>query len=443
MQAFIRPKKGEPFPRPVQDIGVPLSDRKTTISPYTMAKPIPEGNFPMVAKTFYGLEEVLAEELRALGAMRVTPARRAVSFYGDTGFLYKANLCLRTALSVLVPIKTDKVFNETQLYKSVYNIPWERYLSARDTLAVDATVASQVFTNSHYVTLKVKDAIVDRIRDKMNARPDIDREDPSLRVNVHLADRTLTLSLDSSLGLHKRGYRAATNIAPINEVLAAGLLLLSGWKGLTNLMDPMCGSGTILIEAAMIAANIPACIHKKRFGFESWNDFDPELFEKIKTVSLKKMRDPDIAILGRDKAPSAIAKTIENITNAGLDDFIKVSRQDFFHSRRPENGRWTLLFNPPYGQRLEIDERDFYKKVGDTLKTNYPDTEAWMITASKEGLKSIGLRTSRSIPLMNANLESRLVKYELYTGSRRAPKSDGSSQDSDTAQQPPSAPTTA
>ena len=227
---------------------------------------MPEGNFQMVAKTFYGLEDVLAEELRNLGAMRVETARRAVSFYGDKGFLYKANLCLRTALSVLVPLKTDKVASDTQLYRSVYNLPWERYLTSRDTLAVDATVASEIFTNSHYVTLRVKDAIVDRIRDKMNARPDIDRDNPSLKVNVHLADRTLTLSLDSSLGLHRRGYRQATNIAPINEVLAAGLVLLSGWRGQTNLMDPMCGSGTLLIEAAMVAANIPAASTKSASG---------------------------------------------------------------------------------------------------------------------------------------------------------------------------------
>ena len=393
-----------------------------------MAKDIPEGNFLMTAKTFYGLEEVLAEELRNLGAMRVQAARRAVSFYGDKGFMYKANLCLRTALSILVPIKTDKVFNETQLYKSVYNVPWERYLSSRDTLAIDATVHSEAFTNSHYVTLKVKDAIVDRIRDKMNSRPDIDRDNPSLKVNVHIADRTLTLSLDSSLGLHKRGYRQATNIAPINEVLAAGMLLLAGWKGLTHFMDPMCGSGTILIEAAMIAANIPACINKKRFGFETWKDFDPELFEKIRDVCLKKMREPGIELIGRDKAPSAVAKATENITAAGLEDFVKVSRQDFFHSKRPGEGRWTLVFNPPYGERLDsIDEREFYKQIGDTLKTAYPDTVAWMITAAKDGLKSVGLRTSRSIPLMNANLEAKFVKYELYQGSRKTPKDDGES----------------
>lgn len=390
-----------------------------------MSKGIPEGNFLMTAKTFYGLEETLAEELRALGAMRVEAGRRAVSFYGDKGFLYKANLNLRTALSVLVPLKTEKIFNETQLYKAVYNIPWERYMSAKDTLSVDATVNSGKFTNSHYVALKTKDAVVDRIRDKMNARPSVDRDHPTLRINIHISDLTMTVSLDSSLGLHKRGYRTATNMAPINEVLAAGLVMLSGWKGGSNFIDPMCGSGTILIEAAMIAANIPAGINKKEFGFEKWRDFDPELFEKMREISLKKMREPGIKILGSDKSPSAIAKARENIKAAGLEDFIKTDRQDFFHSRRPEEGRWTLMFNPPYGERLDrIEVEKFYKQIGDTLKNNYQDTSAWMITASREGLKSMGLRTSRSIPLMNANLESRFVKYEMYAGTRKIRKDE-------------------
>ena len=386
-----------------------------------MKNEIPAGNFLMTAKTFYGLEEVLAEELRALGAMQVSKANRAVSFYGDKGFMYKANLNLRTALSVLVPIKTDRVFSEAQLYKSIYNIPWERYMSAADTLAVDAVVNGEKFTNSHYVALKTKDAIVDRIRDKMNARPSVDRDHPTLKINIHLNDITLTVSLDSSLGLQKRGYRSATNIAPINEVLAAGLVMLSGWRGGSNFIDPMCGSGTILIEAAMIAANIPAGINKKEFGFERWKDFDAELFEKIKEVSLKKMRDPGIQILGFDKAPSAVYKAKDNVKAASLDEFIKIDRADFFHSHRPEDGEWTLMFNPPYGERLDaIDPVVFYRQIGDTLKNNYKDATAWIISASLEGLKALGLRHSRSIPLMNANLEARFVKYEMYQGSKKS-----------------------
>ncbi len=390
-----------------------------------MKKPIPEDNYLMTAKTFYGLEDVLCEELRALGAARVEKSRRAVSFYGDKGFMYKANLCLRTALSILVPIKTDKVFNENQLYKSIYNMPWERYMSAADTLAVEAVVNGDKFTNSHYVTLKTKDAIVDRIRDKMNARPSIDRVHPHLKVSIHLNDVNLTVSLDSSLGLHKRGYRTSTNIAPINEVLAAGMLLLADWKGLTNFMDPMCGSGTILIEAAMIAAGIPACINKKEFGFQYWKDYDEELYEKMREVSLKKMREPGIKIQGYDKAPSAVRKARENVREAGLEDFIEIGQRDFFTSSRPEEGRWTLMFNPPYGERIDsIDIPTFYKKIGDTLKNGYTDTSAWMITAALDGIKSLGLRHSRSIPLMNAALESRLVRYDMYSGSRKSKYND-------------------
>lgn len=380
-----------------------------------------ENNFKMIAKTLYGFEPVLAKELMALGAMDVKEGTRNVSFVGDTGFMYKANLCLRTAIKILKPYQSFKIFSEDDLYKQIYDLPWENFMDVNDTLAIDATVHSDTFTHSKYISLKTKDAIVDRFRDKFGKRPDVDLDFPTLRLNIHIEKNFCNVSFDSSgQSLHKRGYKTATNIAPINEVLAAGMLLLSGWDGQCDFMDPMCGSGTILIEAAMIACNIPPNLNRKEFAFERWKDWDEDLFEKIEASVLKKMREFHFKIKGYDTSPSAVHKAIDNIENANLSEFIKVERQDFFASQKEGERHLHMLFNPPYGERLEIDMPKFYKEIGDTLKQSYPGTDAWFITSNLEAIKHVGLRPSRKIKLYNGALESKLLKYQIYQGSKKA-----------------------
>ncbi|EKB03494.1 THUMP domain-containing class I SAM-dependent RNA methyltransferase [Myroides odoratimimus] len=374
----------------------------------------------MVAKTFFGFEEVLAKELQLLGALNVQQGTRMVSFKGDKGFMYKANLSLRTALKILKPIATFAVYNEANLYKGVQSIDWSEYLTANQSFVIDATVFSDNFNNSQFVALKAKDAIVDQFRNKSGVRPSIDKDYPDLRINVHLQKDLCTISLDSSgASLHHRGYRTATNIAPINEVLAAGMLLMSGWDGRSDFMDPMCGSGTILTEAAMIACNIPANINRKEFAFERWNDWDAELFDKVQESLLKRIREFHYTIKGYDKAPSAVLKAIDNVRNANLDEYIEIKAANFFDTQKETEGPLHMVFNPPYGERLDIDLERFYREVGDTLKQGYPGTEAWFITGNVEALKFVGLRPSRKIKLYNGKLEARLVKYELYEGSKK------------------------
>jgi len=381
-------------------------------------------NYQMTAKTLFGFEPLLEKELKNLGAMDVKPGVRVVSFTGDKGFMYKANLCLRTAIKILKPIKSFKVFSEEDLYKKIYNIEWEQYMNAQDTLAIDATVHSQKFTHSKYIALKSKDAIVDYFRNKTGTRPDVDLDFPHLRINIHIEDLYCTVSLDSSgQSLHKRGYKTATNIAPINEVLAAGMLLMSGWDGRSDFLDPMCGSGTILAEAAMIACNIPPNLNKKEFGFEKWKDWDVDLFEKIEESSLNKIRGFEHKIIGYDKAPSAIAKAKDNIKNANLDEFVTIERHDFFETEKNTEGHLHMLFNPPYGERLELlNLEEFYKDIGDTLKQSYPGTQAWFIVSNMEAIKNVGLKPSRKIKLFNGKLESRLLKYDIYEGTKKFKK---------------------
>ncbi|MEX0312677.1 MAG: class I SAM-dependent RNA methyltransferase [Allomuricauda sp.] len=378
------------------------------------------GNFKMLAKTFYGFEPILAKELRNLGAGHVKEGVRNVSFEGDTGFMYKANLCLRTALKIFKPIATFQVFNEKQLYQNVYRMDWPQYFDHDKTFAINTTMHSEVFNNSMFVSQKAKDALVDKFRATERQRPSVNTQDPDIRINMHLYKNHCTVSLDSSGdSLHHRGYRIATNIAPINEVLAAGLLLTSGWDGLTDFIDPMCGSGTFLIEAGMIACNIPANVNRENYAFMHWKDYDGGLHEKIVDASLNKTREFHHKIIGYDKAPSAVRKAQENVENANLSEYISIERKDFFRTEKPVDSKLHMVFNPPYGERLQIDVEDFYAKMGDTLKQHYPATDAWMITSNLDALKHVGLRPSRKVKTFNGKLESRLVKYEMYSGSKK------------------------
>jgi putative N6-adenine-specific DNA methylase len=383
-----------------------------------------EKDFNMLAKSLFGFEPVLARELRNLGAQNIKEGVRNVKFKGDLGFMYKANLALRTAIRILVPIHTFTLNNQDDLYKNLSKISWDEYLDENSTLAIHSSVHSHIFNHSHYVSLKSKDAIVDYFREKYQQRPNIDLKHPDVQFDIHIENNVCTVSLDSSgESLHKRGYRTDTNIAPINEVLAAGLVLLTGYDGTQDFIDPMCGSGTILIEAAMIANRIPANINRPEFAFEKWKNYDKNLFQVIHDSLLKKVINSTKGIIGFDKAPSAVRKAQANVENASLEEFIKIERKNFFEEKNPFEGSVIVLFNPPYGERLEINVPEFYGKIGDTLKQQYTNTHAWLITSDFDsGLKSVGLRTSRKIKVFNGSLECRLVKYEMYSGSRKASK---------------------
>jgi len=381
-------------------------------------------NFKMVAKTLFGFEELLANELRKLGASNVELGTRNVSFEGDKGFMYKANLCCRTAIKILKPITSFNIFTEEDLYKKVYEIPWEKYMSVDGTLAVNATVFSEVFTHSQYIALKTKDAVVDRFRDREGVRPNVDLDHPTLRINVHIDRNICTISLDSSgESLHKRGYKVENTIAPINEVLAAGMIMLAGWNGQCDFLDPMCGSGTILTEAAMIACNIPPNLNRDEFGFENWPDFDVDLYETIEDAALSKIRDFHFKIYGSDTDSKSLEAAKANIDNANLSEFIELKNQDFFASEKETEKSLWIVFNPPYDERISVNDiEQFYASIGTTLKHGYPSSQAWMITSNLEALKFVGLRPSRKIKLFNGKLEGRLVKYEMYEGSKKTKK---------------------
>ena len=378
-------------------------------------------NFKMVAKTFYGFEEILSKELLKLGAQNIEKGSRSVSFYGDKGFMYKANLSLRTAIKILKPIKSFKFKDQDDFYNKIYKVDWEKYLDKDGSFLVSSIVFhSNLFNHSKYVSLKVKDAVVDRFRDLFKCRPNIDLIQPDLKINIHVNKNTCNVSLDSSgESLHKRGYKAFGTIAPINEVLAAGIILMSEWKADSDFLDPMCGGGTILIEAAMIACNIAPNLNRKEFAFEKWKDWDEELFELIEKSVIKKAVKFDHRIYGYDISGLAIKKAKENIKNAELEINIIVEKRDFFTTKKKNENNLHILFNPPYNKRISYDIKDMYTNIGNTLKNNYSDSNVWLITSNIEAIKYIELHPSKKIKLFNANLESRLVNYEIYKGSKK------------------------
>jgi len=377
----------------------------------------------LLAKTLEGLEEILADELAAVGAKKIFIGKRAVEFEGDMLCVYKANLQCRCAIRILVSIGRFTIHNEDELYRAAKSIKWEEYLSKDETLAVDATVHSDYFNHSKFVAYKTKDAIVDRFREKFGARPDVDLDNPKLRVNVHIRDRYMSISLDSSGdSLHRRGYRAHAGHAPISEVLAAGIVKLSGWDGKTTLLDPMCGSGTILIEATKIALGIPSFAENRKFGFEQWNNFKPALWSRVKEFAYKTEDESLPLIQGVDMEAKAIEIARENTEKAGLSGKIKF-HQEYFEKYTPPQEAGFIISNPPYELRLRTgDIGAFYKMIGDQYKQNYGGWQAWIISSNRDALKQVGLRTSRKIILFNGPLECRLQKYEMYKGTRKKSK---------------------
>ena len=378
-------------------------------------------NFKMIAKTFYGFEEILSEELLKLGAQKIIKGNRNVSFYGDKGFMYKSNISLRTALKIIKPIKEFKFKDIDEYYKKIYEIKWEDYLDFNSSFLINSVVFnSKIFNNSKFTSLKAKDAIVDRFRNKFKNRPSINSFNPDLKIEIHVNRNFCTISLDSSgESLHKRGYKKYNSAAPLNEVLAAGIILMSAWDKKSDLLDPMCGTGTFLIEAAMIARNIAPNLNRLAFAFEKWKDWDNELFETIEESVKSKEIEFEHKLYGFDISSAIIKKAKKNIEISDLGVDIEIVKKDFLTSIKTDNDKLYVLINPPYDKRISADVNQLYKKIGDTLKNNYLYSDVWIITANLEAIKSIGLKSSKKIKLFNANLESRLLNYKIYSGSKK------------------------
>lgn len=381
-------------------------------------------NFELIAKTFQGLEEVLAEELTNLGANDIQIGRRMVSFTGNKELMYKANFCLRTAIRILKPIKSFKAKDPDEVYEQIKTINWEDFLNVDKSFAVDAVVFSDEFRHSKFVAYRVKDAIVDYFKEKTGKRPSVRINKPDVLLNIHIAQEKCSLSLDSSgESLHRRGYRQEAVEAPLNEVLAAGMILMTGWRGECDLIDPMCGSGTIAIEAALIARNIAPGVFRKEFAFEKWNDFNQEMFDNIYNDDSQE-REFTHKVYGYDNNPSANEIAIRNVKAAGVSKDVILKLQPFQQFETPKE-KAVMITNPPYGERISTrDLLGLYQMIGERLKHAFLDNDAWILSYREECFEQIALKPSRKIPLFNGSLECEFRKYQIFAGKYKEFKKD-------------------
>ena len=379
----------------------------------------------LVAKTFEGLEGVLDQELQRIGARNTKIIKRAVGFDGDMRLMYKVNYLSRIALRILKTLAVFDARNEQELYDGVAQIPWEDYFSTRTTFAVDGITNQSNLTHSQYVALKTKDAIVDRFREKYGKRPNVDARNPEVLINIRLFKDKATISMDSSgAPLYRRGYRKTVGIAPINEVLAAGLIQMSHWDKNEAFLDPMCGAGTIAIEAALYALKVPAGYYRDDFAFRHWRNYDKQLWKDIKEEYKPDFERKIPIIYAWDKSGIAIQKTQENIEFAGLTDYIQAKIVFFEDSDAPEE-KGQIITNPPYGERIGLDRpKEFYRMIGDTLKQKYLNWQAWIISSDLNGLRFVGLRPTKKYPMLNGQLESLFSRYDLYQGSKKVNKNN-------------------
>ncbi|HPF65966.1 THUMP domain-containing protein [Lentimicrobium sp.] len=377
----------------------------------------------LLAKCPAGLEEVLATELNDLGASKTEILFRAVAFEGDKRLLYAANYHCRTALRILLPVSRFSILTEQDLYTRIKAIRWEDYFSVSDTFAIDSTIVSSVFTHSHFVSQRVKDAIADRFREKTGQRPSVDIENPDFRINLHMNSNEVTVSFDSSgSSLHKRGYHVSNAEAPLSEVLAAGMILLSGWDGQSNFIDPMCGSGTLLTEAAMIAMNLPAGHFRESFGFMNWKDFDKALWDDILDEAMDQQRDINCMIKGSDISEKNLRSAMANLKQARLHKDVSLETIPF-QEVIPPPAPGVMITNPPYGERIRVEDiTALYQDLGNTLKRRFTGYQAWVISSDMRALKMIGLRPMKKHILFNGPLECRYAGFDLYDGSKKASK---------------------
>jgi len=393
---------------------IQLKQRTTTMELISVNK-----DSQMLAKTFYGMEEVLAEELRKLGAKDVKKLNRAVSFVGDLGFMYKANFCLRTALNISVPLFDFRFFNEEKYYKKMKSFDWTSLFDIDQTFKVDVVADESSFSNTHFAALLTKDAIVDCFREKTGKRPNVGKENPDIKIFVYAKEKDAIVYLDSSGdSLYKRGYKTEAFKAPINEVMAAGLIKLSGWHGRGNFLDPMCGSGTILCEAAMMVCNIPAGINRKNYSFMNWQNFDKELWDTIRGSAIDKIQDMPCQIFGFDIDADAIRQTKQNLANLFLEDKVEVIEMDFLESDSHDEP-YFIISNPPYNKRIIADVEGLYSEIGNTLKNYYQGSKAWFISPETSIVKNIGLKPDKKIDLFQGKIPCKFVGYSMYSGSKK------------------------